>query len=382
MKKNLLLISVVAFMAISCANGRTENAGLADYTPTKSIDLEHHFYDRDFVDFLKTRTECPYYRVGEGVQFFETMNLPLDAGCAISGCPGQEQISMVDVMCDLGEDRVAALDYAGVTTACLSTSDGIESGLLSCEDAVKYARMTNDAVARAVKEYPGRFIGTICLPMPYVEESLAELDRAVNELGLSYWHTHSNYGKHYLYESQFEPILARCAELGIPFYLHPGYSEDPFLSDFVLATTSYAFTVEVMKVALKLVLNGTFDRYPNLRMILGHMGEFFPYCLDRLNNRAAALHTLANTTVSNEDFTYYFKNKNIFMTTSGIYDPKVVMFVIDEIGVDNILLGSDYPYENFKASVDFVKCLPISNEDKDKILYKNAEKYILKSHIF
>jgi len=66
------------------------------------------------------------------------------------------------------------------------------------------------------------------------------------------------------------------------------------------------------------------------------------------------------------------------MTTSGISDPSTVTCAINSIGIDNIIFGSDYPYEIVKEEVDFIKSLPISNEDKDKIFYKNAEKYVLK----
>ena len=65
-------------------------------------------------------------------------------------------------------------------------------------------------------------------------------------------------------------------------------------------------------------------------------------------------------------------------TTSGIFDPSVVLFAIDKIGIDRIMLGTDFPYENFRDAVKFVKELPISDEDKAKILYENAETYILK----
>ena len=72
------------------------------------------------------------------------------------------------------------------------------------------------------------------------------------------------------------------------------------------------------------------------------------------------------------------KNKNILMTTSGIDDEITVETAIKSVGIDNIMFGTDYPYEDFKHAVDFVKSLNISDEDKEKIFYKNAEKYILK----
>ena len=77
-------------------------------------------------------------------------------------------------------------------------------------------------------------------------------------------------------------------------------------------------------------------------------------------------------------FDYYFRNKNIFMTTSGIFDPEVAMLAIRKFGVESVMFGSDYPCESFSGSREFIENLPISEEDKEKIFYKNAEKYILK----
>ena len=373
-----IAMAAMMFGVTSCDNKDAEQTDAsAGYTITKAIDMEHHLFLPEFVDYLKTRTEYPLYNDSMGIVYFDNSFLPIQLNSAASKVPGQDTIAIERVMGDLGEGRIAAMDYAGVTTASLSTGAGIE--MLPKEEAVKYARMTNDAVAAAVKKYPGRFAGTICLPMPYVEESVAELERAVNELGLSYWHTHANYGTRHLDEPEFEPVLAKCAELGVAFYMHPANSPEPYLADGgpVMASAGWGFGVEVMKVAIKLIIHGTFDRYPNLRMILGHMGEYFPYCLDRMNNRFFAVKGLDPTLTCKEDFTYYFEHKNIMVTTSGIFDPAVIECGIKTISADNIMLGTDYPYEDFKASVDFIKNLDISNEDKDKILYKNAEEYIL-----
>jgi len=220
-------------------------------------------------------------------------------------------------MTDIDQIRIAEMDYADLTIASLSHGSGIED--LSREEAVKFARVANDTIAAAVKRYPDRFVGTICLPSPYVEESVAELERAVKVLGLKYWHTHSNYSTHYIYEEQMEPIFAKCAELDVPFYIHPTNPACEYLTDsgISFASAGFGYGVDVMKNAIRIII-------------------------------------------------------------SGIFDPKVVLLTMESIGIDNIMLGSDYPYEDLKASVDFIKNLPISDEDKDKILYKNAEKYILK----
>lgn len=337
----------------------------------KVMDFEHHFYHPELMEWLGKRTDFPYYSDKEGLVYRKNV------GLAYNKRGMNSEHILLDEMMDLDELRLSIMDNGGVDVAAISTSGLIEE--LPREESIYFARKTNDAIAAAVKRHPDRFIGTICLPMLYIDEALKELDRAVNELGLTYWHTHSNFGAHALYEPQFEPILARCAELNIPFYLHPQVPYDNYLLNLgsAFAMAGFGFGVDTMKTSIGLIIGGLFDRHPNLRMILGHMGEFYPYDLDRMDNRFAFFKNFDSFVKCEGTFTDYFKSKNILMTTSGIFDPNVVMFVINSIGVDSILYGSDYPYEDFKASAEFVANLPLSNEDKEKIFHVNAEKYIL-----
>jgi len=342
----------------------------------KVYDLENHYYPKELLEYIKTRTEYPCYVDTWGGCIAYSESALLGAGAPAFNPP----VPVQDEMMDVADYRISRLDYAGVTTAVISAAALAE--YLPKEESIKYAKLANDRLAEASKKYPGRFLGTICLPTLYVDEALEELERAVKVLGLKYWHTHSNYGKEFIYEDKFEPILAKCAELDIPFYIHPQNPSTEFLLDsgMTFASAGFGYAVDVMKTSMRLIMKGTFDKYPNLKMIIGHMGEFYPFILDRMDNRfnVGKATGLDPVLQFKESFSYYFKNKNIFVTTSGIFDETVILTTIKNIGIDNIMYGSDFPYEYYKEHVDFVKNLPISDEDKEKILYKNAEKYILK----
>ena len=380
MKKPILLTVVIAAICLlaSC-NGAEEQS----YTPARVIDMEHHMFNAELIDYLRTRTDFPYCEDAAGIWYHDGSLLPIAVNVQTTYKVSEASTGkpMISLLLDMDDIRLVDMETAGVTTAVVSSGEGPE--FLPKDEAVKYARMANDAMAEAMKKHPGTFVGSITLPTPYVEESLEELERAAKELGLKYWHTHSNYGHTYLYEKKYEPILAKCAELGIPFYIHPSYPTTDYLTNYgtMLSTAGFGFGVDVMKTAICVILNGTFDRYPDLKMILGHTGEFLPFCLDRMDDRFAIAERNGNPDpyVNNKrTFTDLVKDGNILVTTSGIFDPLVMEFIIKKVGIDKIMLGTDYPYEDFKAAVDFIKNLPISNEDKDKILYKNAEKYILK----
>lgn len=326
------------------------------------------------MDYLGTRTDFPWYdreknilHMAEGSEvplFWKSHNEPNGIFC--------------DDLVGIDDRRIMIMDDAGITTGVISTSDAVEC--LSKDDAVRMARMTNDEVAEACRKYPGRFEGSICLPTPYVEESVVELERAVKELGLKYWHTHSSIGKEQIYEERFEPIFAKCAELGVPFYVHPCYPTCDYLLDrgFTISGAAFGFAVDVMKTTMSLVMGGIFDRYPKLTMVIGHMAEMYPYLIDRMDHMVTMWKESDPFNKCEHTFEYYFKNGNIFMTTSGIFDPDVIMFAIKKFGIDRILFGTDYPYEAVKGIVETVEKLPISEDDKDRIFYKNAEEFILK----
>ncbi|HJJ36306.1 MAG TPA: amidohydrolase family protein [Methanocorpusculum sp.] len=373
MKRNALILCALVLVVVTCcvfAAGCTSQD--TAYQPDRVYDLENQAYTHEFVEYLQTRTDYPY-AVGETLYFRDGLTTGHPSDFSFNGCPG----GMVEEIYDIGDVRVSIMDEAGITTAVISCSPGVEE--VPREEAVKYARQMNDAVAEAMKKYPGRILGAITLPTPYVNESIAELERCVNELGLQYWHTYSNYGYNgdRLSDAKFEPLLAKCEELDVPIYIHPNFPITDYLLDSgaVFGSAGFGFSVDAMKTVLNLILSGTLDQHPDLTIILGHLGEYFPYALDRMDNRFAQ--SGDSSQQYKENISYYFKN-NIYLTTSGITQEDSVLLALNSLGSDRILFGSDYPYENVKSEVDFIKSLPISDEDKDKILYKNAEQYILK----
>lgn len=339
----------------------------------RNIDMENHYLSKAFYNYLNGRTEYPYYDKNLGVVHRKDVYFP-----AVDVVGFNPPYTFLNEVSDIDTVRLTVMDKSRVECASLSSIDGMEN--LSREDCVRMAKATNDEIAAAVKKHPDRFFGSFCLPTPYVEESVEEIERAVKVLGLKYWHTHSSYVGHALYEEQFEPIFAKLSELGAAFYVHPAYPSASYLIDSgpAFASAGFGFGVDTMKTTIRLIMNGIFDRYPNLIMILGHMGEFYPYLLDRMDNRFGIMKPADPFNHMEHSFEYYFKNHNIMMTTSGIFDPTVVMVAIKQFGIESIMFGTDYPCEEFGGSVDFIESLPLSKEDKEKIFYKNAEKYILK----
>lgn len=334
----------------------------------KVFDFEHHYSNKDFIEHLKTRKTYPYIDENDALWYRKNNVLP-------AGFPSMNGSSDLETeLQDVDDIRLGIMNGGHVTCGIISASPGIED--LPPDESVKCAIATNDAVAAAVKRHPGRLMGSISLPAKDVQASVKELERAVKELGLLYWHTHSNYMDSFLYEEKYEPIFAKCTELDIPIYIHPNYAPNDYLNDANLSI--YQFTVDTTRSMLILIKNGIFDRYPNLQIMIGHGGEFLAYGMDRDDNRTLMFVEGPGCCKMEQSLTTYFKRRNILITTSGIYDPFVINFLIDCIGIDSILFATDYPYEEFAEQYHFINNLKLSKEQKEQIFHGNADRFIFK----
>ncbi|MCQ2303880.1 MAG: amidohydrolase family protein [Bacteroidales bacterium] len=334
----------------------------------KIIDCEFHYYLPELMEYLSTREETPRYIPEEKV-FVPRDNVYANfAGVT-------NTYSIIDELMNFGDERVAEMDRNGVSIGVMASSAALEE--LPREESVYFARKSNDAVAELVKRYPGRFVGSAVLPTPYVDEAIKELERCVKELGFKYWHTHSNYKTEHLYEEKYLPLLAKAEELGCAFYVHPHTPDDADFKDFgyVYAAPGLGFGVDTIKTSLRLILNGTFDKFPKLRMILGHLGEYFPFIMDRIDNRFSWIKE--PVIKMQHPVSYYFKNKNVVVTTSGQMSTAAFECCKNVLGIDSIMFGSDYPYENMKDMVGFYESLNLNDEEKEKLFHLNAEKYLL-----
>ena len=186
----------------------------------KIIDCEFHYYLPELMEYLSTRDNAMRY-------YPETKILEVRDKVFAHFDGVTNEYPVIDELMNFGAERVAVMDKNGIDVAVMSTSPALEE--LPKEEAVYFAKKSNDAVAEIIKKYPDRFLGAAVLPTPYVDEAIKELERCVKELGFKYWHTHSNYKNEHLYEEKYLPLLAKAEELGCAFYVHPQASRFMFI---------------------------------------------------------------------------------------------------------------------------------------------------------
>jgi predicted TIM-barrel fold metal-dependent hydrolase len=152
---------------------------------------------------------------------------------------------------------------------------------------------------------------------------------------------------------------------------------EPYTTHGLLAAL-WGFSVDTGLHAMRLIMSGVFDRYPNLKIVLGHMGEGIPYWFWRIDNMykkftaMGAGHVIGINSLKKLPSEYF--RENFYITTSGMNCHDSLEFGIKVMGSDRIMFAIDFPYESSSDSVRFLDSAPISKEDKEKIAYKNAER--------
>ncbi|HEX3690387.1 MAG TPA: amidohydrolase family protein [Solirubrobacteraceae bacterium] len=299
-------------------------------------------------------------------------------GCIASvGWSPQAWRRVIDGLEDV-DRRLAQMDELGIGRAVLSLgSDGIQ-GIADPADATRTARAANDALAQIVAAHPDRFAGFAAIALQDPGAAGGELERAVHELGfkgaLVNGYSDTPSGPRYYDDASFLPFWERVAGLGVPVYLHPRnpLPGTPMLEGRPeLLGPTWAFAIETGTHALRLVVSGLFDRFPELQIVLGHMGEFLPFAMARLEQRLAHVAGV-NLGVSPRQVL----RDNFWITISGNYHAPSLVGAMLELGSDRLLFACDHPFEDMADGARWFDEVAISEADRVKIGRTNAERLL------
>jgi 5-carboxyvanillate decarboxylase len=281
---------------------------------------------------------------------------------------------LVPLLCDIGAGRIATMDAAGIDMQLLSlTAPGVQ--LHDAETGLRLARLVNDRLKAAIDAYPTRFAGLAAIPPQDPSGAAKELDRAVTKLGLKGAIINSHTRGEYLDDPKFWPIFEAAEAFDVPIYLHPREPSPAMAPPMTLPgfTVGWGFAVETGTHALRLIANGVFDRFPKLRIVLGHLGEMLPFMLDRIDNRYNFESMLFPKNRLKRKPSDYFRD-HFVVTTTGMNFEAPLKAAIAILGIDRVLFGIDYPYEDQKADVAKFEAMGFSEADKKKLYQTNSER--------
>jgi 5-carboxyvanillate decarboxylase len=278
---------------------------------------------------------------------------------------------------DLGEQRIHDMDATGIAHQILSlTNPGVQ--IFDAETGTALAATFNDQLAEVIRKRPDRFSGLAATAPQNPAGAAKELERGVRKLGLKGAIINSHTQGEYLDDPKFWDIFAAAESLDVPIYLHPNTPSarmyQPF-AEWGLEGAIYGFAVETSVHLLRIIFAGVFDRFPRLRLVVGHLGEGLPYWLFRIDFFHAAnvaSGRYAKVKKLRKKPSEYIRD-SIWVTTSGMAWAPPILYCQKVLGVDRVLYAMDYPYQFVPDEVHVTDELPISDADKKKLYQSNAE---------
>lgn len=280
---------------------------------------------------------------------------------------------------DVGDERLGHMDRSGIEFAILSLNAPGVQAVLDTEQAIAIARKGNDKMANAVASHPDRFGAFATLPLQDPDAACLELTRCIRELGFKgcmingFTQRDTPDSAIYLDDSRYRDFWATLAELDVPLYLHPrmqipsrarNYDGHPWLM-----SAPWGFAVETSIHALRICGSGIFDKHPNLKVIIGHLGEFIPHGLWRIDARMAySPRGYRGQRPLGEYFLDHF-----LVTTSGFFNDPAFRNTLDVMGKEKVFFCADYPFERMEdASTWFDSSPVVSEQDRLAIGRENA----------
>ncbi len=291
--------------------------------------------------------------------------------------PSERPVEVRRKLVDLDDERIADMDATGISRQIISlTAPGVQ--VLDRDTAVSIAIDANDQLADAVKRHPDRYSGLAAMAPQDPPAAAKEIERGIKALGFKGVILNSHTDGEYFDDPKFWVIFETCEALDVPIYLHPTTPSKGMIGPLLeigLDGAIYGFAVETGMHLLRIIISGAFDRFPRLRIVVGHLGEALPFWLYRLDFMHAAM-VRANRyervkAIAKRPSEYL--RENVWITTSGMAWEPAIMFVRKVVGADHVMYAMDYPYQFVPAEVTAMDQLPLSDEEKKAFYQTNAE---------
>ena len=276
----------------------------------------------------------------------------------------------------LGPERLQIMDQQGVDVQALTINSGFWWYAADADLARKIVQAQNEGLAAWIAAHPDRFVGTATVALQHPELAAEQLQDGVKRLGLR----GASIGGHMMGEDlslpKFDPFWAKAAELGVPVFMHPGGAEN-IVKDGALRGRGDLGNVignplETTYFLSRLMFDGTFDKFPGLRIVAAHAGGYLPSYLGRSE---AACVVRSNANCANKRKPSEYLRSQIVIDTM-VFSDEGLRHLVAEAGVGQVVYGTDVPF-NWPVTVDLVlNAGYLSDVEKEAILSTNLMKLL------
>lgn len=238
--------------------------------------------------------------------------------------------------------RIEHMDRMGVDIQGLATFVSEYVYWAPASVGAEASRMQNETLAQAVADFPDRYVPMgATVPLQDVDMAIAELDRAVDELGFKGLQIGGTVAGHNLDEARFRPFWQAVAAKGVPVIIHPnGYEESHRFGDYFM-TNCVGNPLETMVAANRMIFSGLFEELPDLKVVLLHGGGYLPFYTARSDH---TWEVRPETRVHIPDHPPSHYMKRLYYDTM-VFQPLYLKHLIEIVGSDRVMAGTDYPFD-------------------------------------
>ena len=272
------------------------------------------------------------------------------------------------------EERLADMDSLGVDVHVVSPYVGFYNYHLPVEVARATSAETNDEIAGMIRAWPERFAGLGTLPMQDVKAAIAEMERCMSRLGLKGVEINDHVNGRTLEEPEFRPFWRAAQELGALVFFHQGGDTvvTPRSARYHLPNSIGNLADRAVTFAT-LVSGGVMDEFPDLKICLGHGGGYTCFGIGRMDH-GWQVRSEARVHITQPPSAYLRR----FYYDCIVYTEPALRFLIDSVGADRVVFGTDWPYDMaLDWPVAWVLGMKgLSQAEKEAILSKNLERLL------
>jgi aminocarboxymuconate-semialdehyde decarboxylase len=268
--------------------------------------------------------------------------------------------------------RISDMDLQGVDIQVLAIAPPQYFYYLDEPTGTRVTAIQNDRIAAIVAAYPRRFVGVANLPMDHPRAAVAEMIRAHRELGFNGFEINADINGGELDDRRLDPVWAQAIELDMLVILHPhGFTEAQRMGDYYLANVICMPLASTLAVS-RMILGGVWVRFPELKMLVVHGGGYLPFYFARTDHAYRVRPELRHH-ISRPPSEYL--HRLYFDTT--VFDPRAVEYLVAEFGAEQVLMGSDYPFDMGPTDpLGFLAKARLSAAERDLVAGGNAARLL------
>jgi len=272
------------------------------------------------------------------------------------------------------EARLKIMDQTSVDVQVLSTVPVMFSYWAKSADALDLSRILNNHIAECVTQYPKRFVGLGTVPLQEPELAVQEMTRCVQELGLVGVEIGSHINQWNLDDQNLDIFYKAAEKLNCPLFVHPWDMDMSSRMNKYFLPWLVGMPSETTTAICSMIFGGVFERFPNLKVCFSHGAGAFPYTIGRINHGYDVRPDICATKCPQKPSNYIGR----FYSDCLVHDSKALRLLVDVIGQDRVMLGTDFPFplgedpagSLVESMADFTTAL------KDKILSENAFQFL------